>query len=411
MCDTLGFLGSTAYFAKNSDRSPNEPQILEFYPAAEGLSGELQVTYTSLPQAKRTHAVLLSRPAWMWGAEMGINDCGVCIGNEAVFTRGKYGKTGLTGMDLVRLALERSSTAIEARECILSLLEEHGQGGNCGFDHNFYYDNAFLIMDAGAIFVVETAGRQWVWKAYSRASISNRLSIRGDGDRYGGVGSGNTPYDFFAKHVEPVYTYFSGSARRRGQTQCSLQTASGLADCMAALRQHDTGVTNPFAAGSVSSACMHFGGMVGDHSTASMVVQLKEDSPAVIWSTGASAPCVSLFKPWCFGSKPIAPVFAAGQEEEAQNYWLEAETFRRALIGRTVPAEFYAQRDEIQNRWIHQAESMTPADFPEFSRQCLDEEKAFFARWNPEAFPKADNVSRSFLKRWNQKNQVLGPCR
>ena len=124
MCDTLGRIGEkVSYFAKNSDRSPNEAQVLEYHPARRGLSGDLQCTYIAIPEAAQTNAVLLSRPKWMWGAEMGVNEHGLCIGNEAVFTRGAYGKSGLTGMDLLRLALERCSTANEAAELILELLE------------------------------------------------------------------------------------------------------------------------------------------------------------------------------------------------------------------------------------------------------------------------------------------------
>ena len=149
MCDTLGRIVNEGFalFAKNSDRSPNEPQVIEYRPAREHRETSLRATYLTIDQTSRTYATLLSRPAWMWGAEMGVNDQGVCIGNEAVFTKGRYGRSGLTGMDLVRLALERAASARQARDLILELLERHGQGGDCGYDHSFFYDNAFLIMD------------------------------------------------------------------------------------------------------------------------------------------------------------------------------------------------------------------------------------------------------------------------
>ena len=62
-------------------------------------------TYIEIDQAPKTHAVILSKPAWMWGAEMGANEHGVCIGNEAVWTKLNSDDDlteRLLGMDMVR---------------------------------------------------------------------------------------------------------------------------------------------------------------------------------------------------------------------------------------------------------------------------------------------------------------------
>lgn len=400
MCDTLGKIGpSVSFFAKNSDRSPNEIQIPEYHPAAEGLHGTVECTYISIPQAERTYAVLLSRPSWMWGAEMGVNEFGLCVGNEAVFTKGAYGKTGLTGMDMVRLALERSKTAKEALELLINLLETYGQGGNCGFDHDFYYDNAFLLMDRGELYVLETAGKRWAYKRCDSASISNRLSLDADADAC----SGGSVYDFKKKHLEPVYSFFSGSAHRRQQTGSCLEDLSDVAGCMNALAQHRDGVANPFAEGAVSSVCMHYGGLVGDHTTASMVVSLEEDR-IVVWTTGSSCPCVSLFKPWVFGTKPGLPVVMAG-DEAGERYWLDAEKFRRSLLGRKLPAQFFGSRDELQKRWI---ETIPTDNVTAFSANCLVEEKAFYRQWNPEGFENC-SCGAGFRSRWEKKTKVLFP--
>ena len=130
MCDTIVALGnSTAdgnvLFGKNSDRHPNEAHEVIILPAAQHPEGATtKCTYIEIPQAARTNKVLLDKPFWIWGAEMGSNEHGVTIGNEAVFTRTPYDKTpGLIGMDFLRLALERCDTAEQAMHLIIELLE------------------------------------------------------------------------------------------------------------------------------------------------------------------------------------------------------------------------------------------------------------------------------------------------
>ena len=401
MCDTLGVLrGSHALFGKNSDRSPNEAQVTELYPACVYDGGELACTYRKIPQAKETQSVLLSRPSWMWGAEIGVNESGVAIGNEAVFTKGKYADPSLTGMDLLRLALERAESAERAVNVIIELLETYGQGGNCGFDHTFYYDNSFLIIDKGKLFVLETCRKNWVVKSYPRAAISNRLSIGTDGERYGG-----SVCDFAKTYSDPLYSHFSGSKQRRAASACALPTANTERDLMRALRGHDADVQNPFAQGSVTSCCMHYGGMVGDHSTASMVIRLDGAAPTV-FLTGTSTPCVSLYKPYRFGNPLRLPVVAPGVESGAR-YWREAEAFRRALVGKVVPQEFFAERDALEQRWMAQV-SADDAAMDALLEQALIEEAAFYAKFDPAGFEKAA-VKRAFERNWQKKNLAFSP--
>lgn len=121
----------------------------------------------------------------MWGAEMGANEHNVIIGNEAVWTKEPTtthnGKSkALLGMDLVRLGLERGSTAREALNVITNLLETHGQAGPCAEnDSSFTYHNSFLIVDPKEAYVLETAGIQWVAQRITEGvrNISNCLSI------------------------------------------------------------------------------------------------------------------------------------------------------------------------------------------------------------------------------------------
>ncbi len=253
MCDTFVALSDatadgSVILAKNSDREPNEAHEIVLVAGADHPDSALvQCTYREIAQVPRTHAVLLAKPYWIWGAEMGANEHGVVIGNEAVFTKVPHEQEpGLIGMDLLRLGLERGSTAAEAVDVITDLLAEHGQGGTCGHTRDLRYDNSFLVADAGEAWVLETAGREWAaQRVTSSRSISNAITIGASFDRGsdGLVGHavqqgwcrGPEDFDFGRCYSDLVYTRFSDARRRQCRTTDCLTERSGRVDVAAAI--------------------------------------------------------------------------------------------------------------------------------------------------------------------------------
>ena len=388
MCDTAGRIinESLAIFAKNSDRSANEPQVIEFVEHCFHREKTLKCTYMTIDQVNETNAMVISRPIWIWGGEMGVNEHGVCIGNEAVFTKGKYGSESLIGMDYLRLALERGNTALEAVKVITGLLEKYGQGGNCGYDKDFRYDNSFLIMDRKEIYVLETAGKNWAYKKYDHASISNRLMLGDDCDCY----SGERVH--FRKHYSDfLFSTFSQAARRRRCTYS--HRLESVHDAFSMLRQHDA--DNPMACGTVSSVCMHAGDLFADQTTSSMVVELK-DQEIRIYVTGSSRPCLSVFKAYGFGKKGI--IYQENRKNEAE-YWYNMEEWQRSLLGKKIPAEYYRERDRIEKQIMEDRDA-----------DGLQLEKRFYRKWQNYRF-EDDSCAVGFRSFWKKKNKALNEMR
>ncbi|MCY0867891.1 MAG: C69 family dipeptidase, partial [Desulfurococcus sp.] len=141
----------------------------------------VKATSGFVKHVKETYAVLLSRPWWTYGAEMGVNEHGVVMGNVAVFTREPYKDSGLLGMDILRLTLERSRSAREALEVVIELTESPGQGGNYSYEKPFRYHNSYLIVDSSEAWIIESAGEFWAAKRVSDVySASNALTISDD---------------------------------------------------------------------------------------------------------------------------------------------------------------------------------------------------------------------------------------
>lgn len=116
-----------------------------------------EVVHTSrheLPQARQTFAVLGVQPVGHWGLAHGINEHRVAVGVTEWHSKLRGDPSALDGLDLVRLALERSRSAHQAVEVITDLLERHADGSRAG-------DYIFLLADANEAFVLETSGKYW----------------------------------------------------------------------------------------------------------------------------------------------------------------------------------------------------------------------------------------------------------
>ena len=112
MCDCLcAVRADGTMFAKNSDRPPGEAQIIEAI-SGRPPGGSLRTQYRVLPDLGAP-ALFGARPTWLWGFEHGVNAHRVAIGNEQLWTIDSpvVHADSFTGMDLVRLGLERSERA------------------------------------------------------------------------------------------------------------------------------------------------------------------------------------------------------------------------------------------------------------------------------------------------------------
>ena len=438
MCDTMVAMGEVSrdgrvYFAKNSDRQPNEPHIMIQVPRQQYPAGaRVRCTYLEIEQARETYAVLLLKPSWIWGCEMGCNEFGLNIGNEAVFTREKYEPTGLTGMDLIRLALERCRSSQEALELIIELLLKYGQGGNCGFEKPFTYHNSFLIADAREAWVLETAGQYWAAEKVSGIrTISNGLTIGSNYDRSHpdlikharekGWCKSEQDFDFARCYKDKLFTHFSGSGQRQNCSQRELEGRPGDIDeatMMEILRSHHPGVEGKqFQRSSLQSVCMHGGGPIGDHTTGSYVACLSEKG-SLYWITGASTPCLAMFKPlWWIDDHPL--LFREEQQQEALDYWQQRERFHRMVINGQIMNlnDYYERRDQLEKSWQETAlrlEAQEAGDSVkmQFMQEAWQQEATVIQEFINEyrhrpVRPRGNLYYRSY---WRRQNQRLLPA-
>ena len=359
-CDTWVALpdataDGTTILAKNSDRTVFDCQPLLLHPRRSWDEGStIDLGRTQVPQVAETFATLGSSPYWCWGYEEGINEFGVAIGNEGIFTRARSAEVaaasrgdgpplGPTGMDLLRLALERSRTAEEAVRTIGQLLERHGQFGS-GMPMQpavlGAYDNSFIVADPNEAWVLETCGRLWVARRQKQGttSISNVPSIGREWDLACDdlvsriVEQGWWPadqieaFDFTAASLDPNPQLAAQAQRARTRASCSaglLAEKAGSVDPGWMMRiARDRSTTPSLDLDVTASSCV-------------AVLPREEGAIPVFW--------------WCAGTPSngcFVPFFVHGSE-------LSTQLSQAGTVGRKITPPSQVARDEFseQSYW------------------------------------------------------------
>lgn len=405
MCDTWVALrratrAQNVILGKNSDRPVFDCQPLMFYPRQMWPEDStLKLEYVEIPQGNITYATLGSSPYWCWGYEEGINEYSVVIGNEAIYTKsfreaakahqaGRGPELGLLGMDLLRLALERSQSAAQAVEVMGQLIERYGQFGSGVPTKNHAdggYDGSFIIADPTEAWVLEAAGQRWAARRVTEAaySISNEPTIRqywdagsADLQQYAyahGWWRSDLPFDF-------ARAYINEQKPRQVSHLRVMRSRQLLNDCvgditpdwmMRIARDHyeDSFLGGPYfdaADPDFHTICMHASpaNFTWGNSASSCVAVLPKSAdeiPVFWWTPGP--PCNGCYVPFfvqgsslpasvstagTFGKQVCPAPEVAADTFSAISYWWLFKRLNDAVKGDSIPGLYPARNAQVR---------------------------------------------------------------
>lgn len=387
MCDTLVALQETTInrntiFAKSADCEVNEANVVVRIPRKNHNKGEkVRITHLTIPQSCETYEVILAKAFWTYGCEMGINEHGLVMGEEAVYTtqEGIEQKDGIIGPDLMRIGLERANNCQEAIETMIKLLEEYGQGGNCEMSGNSHFDSSFLMADSNEAYLFETAGRNWALRKIDNlGSISNFLLIEDDWDNCSRASEG-VKINWKQEYALPDVPLKLGAYQRQSITYDHLAKRKGnisVKSIFDILRHHGSGY-HPAVADAHYNICVHAGPQNNRWWQAdnAMVSEIG-DHGAIIWITGTSGNCISIFKPIFLGiDLPNCGHIPSHIFDPETLWWKHELLHRRAMadFDKLVP-EIRKDFDIIEAGFLSAAETVKKGrikEKKEFSDYCF----------------------------------------
>jgi len=400
MCDTFVVLPAhtrekSMLFAKSADCEVNEANAILRIPGKKHAKGEaVRITHLVIPQADQTYEVFLTKAFWTYGCEIGVNEHGLAMGEEAVFTTEMAEeKDGIIGPDLMRLGLERARTCREAIEVMTALLEKYGQGGSAELKGNSHFDSSFLMADTSEAYILETAGRKWaVRQIEDVGSISNMLGITSNWTRCSLPAIPGEKLDwaktFALRDVPPTL----GAPDRQAITYNGLLAEKGEASpkTMFDLMRHHNPGYHPATADAHRNICVHAGPQENRWWQADGVMVTDVGPHGVMaWVTGTSGNCVSIFKPVFLGMDlPDIGPYPTEHFDPRALWWKHELLHRRAMadFDHLVP-EIRKAFDQLEDEFLSQVESIkkgTLAEKKDFMDYCfrrsLEATEAWIAR-------------------------------
>ncbi|WAQ93615.1 SCRN2-like protein [Mya arenaria] len=262
-CDTFVALPSATgngcmIFGKNSDRPGNEVQEVVYLAAASHKPGDkLQCTYIDIPQVEKTYAVVLSKPSWMWGAEMGANE-------------------------------QRGGSARESLDVITACLESHGQGGPCAEGGDWFYHNSFIIADGNEAWGVRNISNQLtIGKKFDLSSAGLIEAATEAGIYKPSDGEFNFARVFDDDSLSTLHSRYCNG--KRLLKKYSENGQFNVSNMMSILRDTDSGINQE------SGTCASQVSMLPSNQGATAA-----STPACHWFTATPDPAISMFKPFIF---------------------------------------------------------------------------------------------------------------
>ena len=426
MCDTFVALpGTTAtravLLAKNADTEINEAQHLLMLPRRSYPEGaQVRITHRLIPQARETHEVLLDKSFWTYGGEIGVNEHGVAIGNEAVFSNRSRSSNGdgVITIDMVRLMLERSRNRWEAVELAKQMLSAYGQSGNCELRGNSHFDGSYIIADKSGAILLETAGQDWAMREVSKfATISNGYTIGTDWNETS-LESHDGSRSHFAESVADWEKTRNCSAQERQKTSrdfLAAQAGSITVRTLANLLRHtgDGADYDPMKTEQPKRICMHAAPYKHRflQSTGALISEVRDDD-VVAWVTATSGTDISIFKP-AFPGVDLPGLGPMPHESYTPGaYWWRHELLHRRAMSdyRALVPEIRRDFEALEDKFFTASETVrkgSAAEKADFVAACWQQAGAAEAQWISKLEARSYFIgNRDYRKMWDDYNRA-----